>query len=1100
MRDQKKNRGTTMVKRATRRTRAFLLAVLFSVIATSVGAAVPVHVVKADLRTLIRAAIESRVQFAVSVPHTASTVAQGTWTTEGDTAVWRYAVQVPTAVSMSFHAIRSELPDSAVLIVRGARTTTSYQGRDLHRGELWSRIHPGDALEITLTVRAADRSKVALNITSLQAGYRSLGPGVSDHAYYRQLMSMQAGTAGNASCVTNYVCEVTANNTPPGAATVALVIGNLYQCSGVLINDVPGSNTPYVLTARHCETGVLGGGNPGADAKVTVYWDATTPCGATLGSIYDTSVQTQTGSQTTVEQQDAWLIKLDVSPVVSDAQFAGFDASGAAVQGGYTIHHAEGNDRQYTGWFGQAAQLQQNGVLGTTYVSNFWETVNQLGNVGPGASGGGLFNQNNSLVGLLSLGRQTTDPSGYESCPAANPPAPDGTNGVADFTSLAAVWNSTADPTSSTGSATLKSVLDPNDSGTLVVSSEAAPAIIFAPFTRDLFFVGTSAQIQWSAANATGCTAGGGSAGDGWAGSLAAAGSQLVVENATGIVAYSLTCQFPGGRTGSASLSIEWVNQPTIRINAPYVVWTTRPATLSWNSSVSPCSVSGGGLALTNQPESGSTTTTQTTAGDVTYTITCGPANNSDSVGTLVHYVTPSLIFAANGTDRLIGQTFFLQWITQADSCVPSGGAPNDGWATTAIHPNTDDATTFSPKVTTAGTYTYTLTCSSGPISLQQSATVTFENNAPYVTASLNPATVTFSSSPADYSTLTWNSNLSDCEISADHPGLPFEPVLPPPFDSNSAFKSTPWPQGTATTAPYESGTWVLTVTCGTDVLYRNKVASAPMTLTVNPAPAPTAAISFNPAGVVAGQSFTVSWTSANTLNCTQSGGIPNGAWGGPLPSAQPPTGSVTEQAQAGTFTFTLTCTSIDPSQQPVTTQANLSIQALTVTLSPQNVSVNVGDSFTLTWSSTAATSCTASGGGANGTSWSGAVSTSGTLTQTATTAGNYTYSIMCSAGNQATGQATSVTVSAPSGSSSGGSSSGGSSSGGSSSGGNAGGSTGSHGGGGGLGMLELALLAVLTAASRRLPTPRTAAPSLCQTDSGLIEPKGERHSERGLL
>ena len=127
---------------------------------------------------------------------------------------------------------------------------------------------------------------------------------------------------------------------------------------------------------------------------------------------------------------------------------------------GYTIHHAEGNDKQFTGWFGQAAVVQQSDVLGTTYLSNFLETVNQTGNIGPGASGSGLFDQNNHLVGSLSLGRQTSDPSGYGACPVANPPAPNGSNGVADFTSLAAVWNSTADTTSTTGRTTLKSVLE----------------------------------------------------------------------------------------------------------------------------------------------------------------------------------------------------------------------------------------------------------------------------------------------------------------------------------------------------------------------------------------------------------------------------------------------------------------------------------------------------------------------------------------------------------------------------------------------------------------------------------------------------------------
>jgi hypothetical protein len=418
-------------------------------------AAVPVHIVKSDLRPLIRAGAQSSVQFAVLVPYVVSPTTGGTWSSAGSIATWTYAVQVPTAISLSFRAIRSSLPPSAILVVRGVSTTTTYRTRDLHRGDLWSRIQPGDALQFELSVPAMDRSKVTLNVISLQAGYRAIGPEVQDHPYYRHIKEQEAPASGNASCVTNYQCEVTQGNTPPGAATVGLVIDNLYQCTGVLINNVPRDNTPHLLTARHCETGKLGGGNPGAASSVTVYWDATTPCGSGLGSLYDPGITTQTGAQTLVEQQDAWLLLLDENPLVADAQFAGFDASGGPVQGGYSIHHANGVDKQYTGWFGRAAAVQASDELGATYLATFWETVNALGNIGPGASGSGLFDQNNHLVGSLTLGRQSNDPSGYASCPVANPPTPDGSNGVADFTSLAGVWNSTADTTSSTGNTTL---------------------------------------------------------------------------------------------------------------------------------------------------------------------------------------------------------------------------------------------------------------------------------------------------------------------------------------------------------------------------------------------------------------------------------------------------------------------------------------------------------------------------------------------------------------------------------------------------------------------------------------------------------------------
>jgi hypothetical protein len=389
----------------------------------------------------------------------------------------------------------------------------------------------------------------------------------------------------------------------------------------------------------------------------------------------------QTGAQTIVEQQDVWLIELDANPVVSDAQFAGFDASGGAVQGGYTIHHAEGYDKQYVAWFGQAAAVQESDVLGTTYLSNFWETVNKTGNVGPGASGSALFDQNNHLVGSLSLGRTTTDPSGYGSCPVANPPVPNGTNGIADFTSLAAVWASISDTTSSTGTTTLKSVLDPGGTGTVVVPSAPVAVISFSASAVSLS-IGQATTLTWNAPTATQCVAGGGVSGDGWTGTLAASGSKSVTESAANLITYSLNCSYPGTRTAKTTVAVSWLGPtPQLQFNGPTAVWTSAPVTLSWTSNVTPCAINGGALSLTNLPASGTTTTTQATAADVTYDLTCGPVNQSGSYPLSVAYVTPSLVLNANGTDRRLGETFFVVWTTAATLCTPSGGAPGDGWA-----------------------------------------------------------------------------------------------------------------------------------------------------------------------------------------------------------------------------------------------------------------------------------------------------------------------------------------------------------------------------------------------------------------------------------
>jgi hypothetical protein len=465
-------------------------------------------------------------------------------------------------------------------------------------------------------------------------------------------------------------------------------------------------------------------------------------------------------------------------------------------------------------------------------------------------------------------------------------------------------------------------------------------------------------------------------------------------------------------------------------------------------------------LSLSNLPASGTTTTTQANPSDVTYTLTCGPANNQTSVNQTVLYVTPGVVLEQTGSDRILGQTYLLHWLTYADSCVPSGGAPGDGWATTAFfNPANAPTSEFSPNVTTLGTYTYTLTCSSGPLSVQQSVTATFENNPPYVTASVRPTTVTYSNSPADYVSLSWNSNMSSCipnvEIALTDP-------LDIPYQA----------QGSGTFAPTASGTFPISVTCALPGNNPTRVTSTPITLNVLPPPAPTETLSITPTSVAEGQSFTVSWSSTNSTYCEGTGGIPSIGWSTNGAFALSPSGTFTYTpggpGQVGQFTFGITCESIDSSAvSPTSTQAQLTVQTPTSTLKASASQITVGNSFTLTWSSSGATGCTASGGGANGSPWSGPLATSGTITQTATESGTFTYTLTCTGddGYTATPQQVVINVSAASSSGNG--------------------SSGKSGGGGSISWIELVVLAGLS--TLRRSGCRTSRCVLIQRRSSLL-------------
>jgi uncharacterized protein (TIGR01370 family) len=88
----------------------------------------------------------------------------------------------------------------------------------------------------------------------------------------------------------------------------------------------------------------------------------------------------------------------------------------------------------------------------------------------------------------------------------------------------------------------------------------------------------------------------------------------------------------------------------------------------------------------------------------------------------------------------------------------------------------------------------------------------------------------------------------------------------------------------------------------------------------------------------------------------------------------------------------------------PVSTTDSTAINLLpTVSFSANPSSITLGSSATLSWSSTNAASCTASG------AWSGTIATSGTQTVTPTTGGSNTYTLFCQNSVGATASASSV-------------------------------------------------------------------------------------------
>jgi hypothetical protein len=960
-------------------------------------------VLDTNLSPLIDQSARYPTRFAVDLPHAVSTADAGQWTQSGRLSTWTYSIRVPTAVSMSFHAGRVDLPASALLTVTGSNGTSAvYRTRDIARSGLWSRPLPGDSLLLSLTVDTAARAQSTLEIESFQAGYRSLAAGVPDNAHYRSLTikSTQSG-----SCTLNYACEASSANQGPGNATVAIVVSGIAQCTGTLLNDTGNDGIPYVLTARHCENGALGGGDPGAAANVTVYWDAVTPCGSALGSIYDGSAITQTGATTIIEQQDAWLIKLDAPPAANDAYYAGWDATGGVFSGGYSIHHALGYDKQYVGWNGQPIlQTIPGATLQVGYASTFWGVVNSMGSVGAGASGGALFDPNNHAVGSATLAQLVNGPNTAGVCPVASPPAPSPSTVTAMYTSLSAVWSSHADTTSSTGTATLQSALDAADTGKLVNDGVGFLPVTFT-VNETSASTGQEVTLAWSATGAQSCTAGGGLSGDSWAGSMGASGTVTLTEQSGGEVTYTIRCT-AANQVGGGSVSINWQLVPAfvqITGSGPTAV-AGREVLLQWSANVQPCTASGGtggdgwaGAKASN----GSQAVLASVAGSVTYSLACGTGARTASNQYTITVVDPSVSTIVNdANDLLAGQAVNLQF-TAGGSCVASGGAAGDGWAGPLATSSADSgALGYSPSITesVAGTYTYTVTCSgagaTAGLSATSSISLTFTNSPPTVSVSANPTSAEVYTDPGATSgnslvNLSWTSNVRPCIVSEVGPGN---------AEYTTPSGRAPLPTDTTQESEAVAGAYTYTVTCGSGSSQAHASASA--TYYTN-APAVTLNV---PSILPVGTPAPISWN-YNVYPCTGTGGQSGDGWSGGPKTAEifgVASQTVTE-SQTGTVTFDITCGS---GAQVVHAQATASVVVPQVSITASASTLPVDGILDLNWSTNVEPPCTSAITPGSSGGWGSVLPPDGGFQTTELVPGTYTYTVSCS-GAQASTQVT---------------------------------------------------------------------------------------------
>jgi probable HAF family extracellular repeat protein len=165
-----------------------------------------------------------------------------------------------------------------------------------------------------------------------------------------------------------------------------------------------------------------------------------------------------------------------------------------------------------------------------------------------------------------------------------------------------------------------------------------------------------------------------------------------------------------------------------------------------------------------------------------------------------------------------------------------------------------------------------------------------------------------------------------------------------------------------------DTRTGILSVTAGSHTLWTNLTGVGTVAVSLTSSSATT----------TTGVPVTLTWSASTGASCTPSGGTSGDGWAGTLPSKG--SASVTEST-GGTYTYVLTCTegTQTASSQTVVTVA---WPPITTSLSASPTTITAGQSTVMSWTSNNATSCSATGGGAND-GWGGAKATAGSQSVT---------------------------------------------------------------------------------------------------------------------
>jgi hypothetical protein len=332
----------------------------------------------------------------------------GSWEDLADGGrLWRLRVHAPGATDLSFGFAKYRLPAGATLHIM-SEVDGFYQGpftfkTNKAHGEFWSPVVPGERAVLELYVPANTQFEPELQLTRVGRGYRDL--------FRRNGDLTEKAAAKRATCNINVACsegDPWRDEIRSVGMYVFTVGPDQFACSGTLITDVPGSLTPFVLSAEHCPV------DASNDQTVVMYWNHQTDNCQTFSD--PNLSQNQSGAIYRASRQDIdmRLFELEDQPSSSfNVYYSGWDArTSTRPQSSVHIHHPNADEKSIT--FNDDPLTLNGGSCGgiSCPANDYWcANTYERGTTERGSSGSGVWDPaTHLLVGFLSNGVVADDP------------------------------------------------------------------------------------------------------------------------------------------------------------------------------------------------------------------------------------------------------------------------------------------------------------------------------------------------------------------------------------------------------------------------------------------------------------------------------------------------------------------------------------------------------------------------------------------------------------------------------------------------------------------------------------------------------------------